>query len=312
MAALGLRRRIKLGPALRIAPLPAAGLTLSILAHSALIIAIVVAVSTLQETEQVYTVSLAPALGSPQSETPAPPSPVPSPPAPASRTPDPVAPRPREPQARPTPLPPRELPSREPSRELPAREMPERAIPDRTLSERTAPSAPTPLPPRADQKELPTVASSKPVTPLPQLTTQPAPRVTQSTPTPPSPATTTPSTAAPAGPGLPTGSQEGFGKVAVEGTFPYPLYLAAVERKISEKWEGRANPGNQPLVKFEIERDGRVNPNRIKVEKSSGNPQYDRIAVRAIADALPFPPLPEGFKPSQLPLQIQFWFRQGG
>jgi TonB family protein len=113
-------------------------------------------------------------------------------------------------------------------------------------------------------------------------------------------------------PGQPTGSATGAGKVTLEVDFPYSWYLAALSRKINEKWDGKALPGGQPIVMFEIERDGGVNLNKMKVEKSSGNPAYDQVAIRAIADALPFPPLPEDFKASYLRIHLQFDYRRGG
>jgi len=43
-------------------------------------------------------------------------------------------------------------------------------------------------------------------------------------------------------------------------------------------------------VVFEIRRDGRLNV--LTIDRSSGNAYYDQVALRAINDASPFPPLP--------------------
>ena len=74
--ALGARRRVRIGPALRIVPLPVAGLVASALIHAALIVAIVFAVRAIKEHHQdAYYVNLVPAVaavGSPQGTTSAP------------------------------------------------------------------------------------------------------------------------------------------------------------------------------------------------------------------------------------------------
>ena len=52
--------------------------------------------------------------------------------------------------------------------------------------------------------------------------------------------------------------------------FPFAWYLAAVQRKITERWEGRALQGRQPVVVFEISRNGQVG--KLAIDKSSGQP----------------------------------------
>jgi TonB family protein len=90
--------------------------------------------------------------------------------------------------------------------------------------------------------------------------------------------------------------------------FPYAWYLAAVHRKVTERWEGRALQGRQPVVTFEIARDGRVS--NVTVKESSGDPNYDRTALRAVAEAAPFPSLPDDFRGAAL--RVQLGFRFGG
>ena len=81
--------------------------------------------------------------------------------------------------------------------------------------------------------------------------------------------------------------------------------------KIRAQWNGKAIPGQQPAVIFEIRRDGRLNA--VGIDKSSGNAYYDQVALRAINDAGPFPPLPEEFKKPMLRIGLQFLFDpQGG
>ena len=110
--------------------------------------------------------------------------------------------------------------------------------------------------------------------------------------------------------GRATGSAQGSGAVTVNvSDFPFAYYLAAVQRKITERWEGRALQGRQPVAVFEIGRDGRI-VGGVAIEKTSGNPYYDQMAVRAINDAVPFPPLPDEFAPSTLRIHLGFNFAQ--
>lgn len=194
------------------------------------------------------------------------------------------------PQGRPTPdLPPRaaELPPAKPApKELPApKDLPpptrEAALPERALPSRA------PALPRPGDKELPTVASA------------PTPRVSP-----------TPTAAAPPPPpapplGQPSGSPQGAGTVTLNvSDFPFAYYIQIIGRKIQEQWEGRALPGRQPEVIFEIARNGQIR--RLAVGRSSGNPAYDQIALRAIADANPFPELPKEFTKPTLTVGLQF------
>ena len=77
----------------------------------------------------------------------------------------------------------------------------------------------------------------------------------------------------------------------------------AIHRKIQERWEGRAIDGRQPEVIFEIGRNGQLR--RLAIGKSSGNPAYDQVAIRAVSDAIPFPPLPTA---SGSPLEVGLQF----
>jgi TonB family protein len=296
--AVGFRRHVRTGPALRIVPLPVAGLTLSTLLHGMFIVAAVIAVKALHESQPTaYFVNLVPAVpavGSPQGVRSAPrPAPVPTK-APEIPTREAMPPAPRD---VPSPAP-RDLPAPAP-RDLPPRDLPARPL---ALPERSLPSRTTPLAPRPEQKELPTVASRSSTPPATPPSSSSTPRDLGSAPPapPPPPA------------GLPSGSAQGAGKVTLDVDFPYAWYLRRVADKINERWDGFAQPGNQPIVAFEIDRAGQVPLSKVTVEKSSGNPAYDRIAVRAILDSNPFPPLPEDFKAAYLTVHLQFNYSRGG
>jgi TonB family protein len=105
--------------------------------------------------------------------------------------------------------------------------------------------------------------------------------------------------------GQPTGASQGVGALTLNvSDFPYAWYIAAIHRKIKERWDGYALAGQQPAVVFEIARDGGLRG--VRVEKTSGNPYYDQAAVRAVTEANPFPPLPIDFKEAVLSVGLQF------
>jgi len=187
--------------------------------------------------------------------------------------------------------PPAELPRREPARDLPSRELPPQrsaGLPDRSLPARS----PTLLPRPAD-KELPVTSSASP-------STAPAPaRREASAPPPPPPL------------GAPSGSAAGSGPLTLSvSDFPYAYYIRQIQQKIQESWHGRAIPGQQPSVVFEIRRDGRLNV--ATIDRTSGNAYYDQVALRAINDASPFPPLPDDFRKAVLRIGLQFVFDPTG
>jgi TonB family protein len=107
--------------------------------------------------------------------------------------------------------------------------------------------------------------------------------------------------------GQPTGAAQGVGNLSLNvSDFPYTWYIQAVHRKIQERWEGQAIQGKQPEVIFEIASDGQLKG--LSVSTSSGNPAYDQFALRAVAGASPFPPLPQGFEKPVLTIGLQFMY----
>ena len=281
-----------IGPALGRIRLPLGPAVVSAILHVVLLAIVVFSASMWSDkrTKPVYVV-LAPAtaaIGSPKGVT-MPPR-VEEPPAPQA------APQPAP------PAPPAELPRREAPRDLPARDLPSRdlppsrdaaALPDRTLPAR----APARL--RPAEKELPTLPNTQPTpTPTPTPTSAPARREASAAP-PPQPL------------GAATGSASGAGPLTLNvSDFPYAYYIRQVAEKIRAQWNGKAIPGQQPAVIFEIRRDGRLS--LAAIDKSSGNAYYDQVALRAINDAGPFPPLPEEFKKPMLRIGLQFVFDPTG
>ena len=284
------RVKSRSGPALRAVPLPVTATLLSAICHGALAVLLFVAATAwTSPPSKTYIVNLVPAVaavGTPQGRPSVPPRAAEPPPQVTRRQPSELP--ERETPRAPTPPAP-EMPARPPSLpDLPARTP---ALPDRALPPRP------PAAPRAGDKELPAMASA---------TTPTAPA-----PTPPPPASTGAGRpeAPPPALGQASGSAQGSGAVTLNvSDFPFAWYLAAVQRKITERWEGRALQGRQPVVVFEIARDGQLS--NVAVKDSSGNPYYDRTAMRAIAEAAPFPKLPDEFPGSMLRIHLGFNFAQ--
>jgi protein TonB len=277
--ALRTRPRPSLGPALGQSRLPLGTILVSAVLHLLALGALGVAAMVWQDTQsKTYIVNLVPAVaavGRPQGKASAPALP----------------PRPADVTPAPTKVTPKELPQREARASAAPPEMPARrsARDTTTLPDRTLPSRAAALP-RPGNKELPAAA-------LPHGPSEPAPRRE---------ATVTPAPAPPPVPlGQVTGSPQGAGAVTLSASdFPYAWYIQAIHRKIQERWEGRAIDGHQPEVEFAIGRDGQLR--NVRVSKSSGNAAYDQVAMRAIRDANPFPPLPADYPKSVLTVGLQF------
>jgi protein TonB len=276
--ALRTRPRPSLGPALGRTRLPLGTILLSAVLHLLALGALGVAALVWQEAQpKTYVVNLVPAVaavGRPQGRASVPPA---LPPRPSEVTPAPT-------KTAPTELPRREARAATAPPEMPARTSAREAttLPDRTLPPRAAAL------PRPGDKELPASA-------LPRGPSEPAPRREAAAPPPPPPAPL----------GQATGSVQGAGAVTLSvSDFPYAWYIQAIHRKIQERWEGRAIDGRQPEVIFVIGADGRLR--ELGIGRSSGNPAYDQLAMRAVGDANPFPPLPAGFGKSTLTVGLQF------
>jgi TonB family protein len=287
------RLRPRTGPALRPTPLPVTAAALSLVTHAALAgIVLLGAHAFARSQPKTYIVNLVPAVaavGTPQGR-PAQPPRAEEPPPRVSRRAE---------------LPEREAPRTAPAPPAPAPDLPPRSAAAPDLPARSAPSLPerTPAPrppatPRVGDKELPPMASA------------PTPPAAAPTPAP----TPTPGPVARAEPPPPalgqrSGSAQGSGAVTLNvSDFPFAWYLAAIHRKVTERWEGRALQGRQPVITFEIARDGQVSS--VSIKDSSGNPYYDRTAMRAIAEAAPFPRLPDEFPGSVLRVHMGFNFAQ--
>lgn len=93
----------------------------------------------------------------------------------------------------------------------------------------------------------------------------------------------------------------------------YGWYVSAVRSRISSNWllsmiSPSIAAAPRVFVTFEIARNGSVENARIT--QSSGIPEVDRSALRAVLASNPFGPLPADYPPGKVSVEIYFDFRR--
>jgi len=104
------------------------------------------------------------------------------------------------------------------------------------------------------------------------------------------------------------GFGEGYGGGGLS-SFPYSYYLAEIQNRISGNWQTAlirsGTTGNDfSEVRFRIFRTGRISEPLIL--RSSGNAAMNSSAIRALRNASPFPPLPQGYTDEYLIVRLLF------
>jgi len=100
--------------------------------------------------------------------------------------------------------------------------------------------------------------------------------------------------------GLSTGGGPGSGSSLDVADFCCPDYLILMIERIRSAW-------TQDLVKFTVQRDGRLaDP---AVERSSGSSTLDLAALRAVAMTKTLPPLPGAFSNPTLTVHLNFQYQ---
>ena len=108
------------------------------------------------------------------------------------------------------------------------------------------------------------------------------------------------------GGGLSLGEDGGGGQAAgVPADFHFTYYIERMLALVESRWyKPAAAEGARARVRFRIQRDGRLDS--IELEESSGNPSFDRAALRALYASNPLPPLPPAYVPSSLTVHLSF------
>ncbi len=98
----------------------------------------------------------------------------------------------------------------------------------------------------------------------------------------------------------------GFGPGEGGGFGGFGGYLRILRERIWSEWAQTAVYGSNEvcIVGLTVARSGDVS--EIKVEKPSNNPFYDNVALRAVRNASPLPPLPSSFSRDSQRFRIKF------
>jgi periplasmic protein TonB len=86
--------------------------------------------------------------------------------------------------------------------------------------------------------------------------------------------------------------------------FCCPEYLATMIQLIQQKWKSSQGTTGKTLMKFTIQRDGRLT--NIEVEQSSGYFALDQAAQRSLLLTRQLPPLPGAFPEATLTVHLTF------
>ena len=89
----------------------------------------------------------------------------------------------------------------------------------------------------------------------------------------------------------------------------FGAYVSALQQRISSKWRAsdldpRLKTVPTCIIAFDIRRDGRIED--LRVVQSSGNQELDLSAQRAVTEASPFEPLPQGYQGSVAKMEVGF------
>ncbi len=176
------------------------------------------------------------------------------------------------------------------------------AVPSAPRPKIEKPVEEAPPPPSKKALLLPAKESKKKVTPPP--VSRPGPAATPAVSLPSAGEEATSSTGA--GPSSGAGGAAGIGSLRLDqADFKYPVYIERLVLIISLNWFKPAQSvQTNPIVHFEIERDGTVTDPRIVT--SSGLPFVDRAALRAVIASSPLPPLPAEYGGPRLGIQVVF------
>jgi protein TonB len=107
--------------------------------------------------------------------------------------------------------------------------------------------------------------------------------------------------------GLTRGGGGAGGYVDV-ANFCCPEYLSTMLQLIQRNWNSKQQVAGQTVVKFTIERDGRISA--MEIEKSSGYFALDQMSQRALLLTRQLPPLPAQYTESQLTVHLIFQYQR--
>jgi TonB family protein len=107
--------------------------------------------------------------------------------------------------------------------------------------------------------------------------------------------------------GLSTGGGVGSGSSLDVADFCCPEYIATMIVRIRQAWTQSQGTAGQTMVKFTIQRDGRLTD--AEVERPSGTTTLDIAALRAVLTTKTLPPLPGAFPNPTLTVHLNFQYQ---
>jgi TonB family protein len=113
------------------------------------------------------------------------------------------------------------------------------------------------------------------------------------------------------GRGTTTGLTQGGGGAGAYldvANFCCPEYLSTMVQLIQRNWNSRQEVAGQTVMKFVIERDGRIS--QLEVEQSSGYFALDQTAQRALLLTRQLPALPPQYTEDQLTVHLVFRYQR--
>jgi protein TonB len=108
--------------------------------------------------------------------------------------------------------------------------------------------------------------------------------------------------------GLSTGGGPGTGSTLDVADFCCPGYVALMIERIRSGWSQQAEVAGSVVIKFTIERDGRIT--QTSVERTSGYETLDIAARTAVAITRQLPPLPQEFPNPTLTVHLNFQYQR--
>lgn len=169
---------------------------------------------------------------------------------------------------------------------------------------------PPPPPPPPSQEPLPQDPPPPQRQPDPELPVLPRNEPKPAPPPPPrqeprEPAASAPEPLTPSRAGSATGNARGtsaFGAAVASldnPDFTYGYYVERMVALIRSRWTRPPVPdGTQTTLHFRILKNGTIL--ELEIREGSGQPAFDRAAVRAVSEASPLPPLPVGYRQDSL------------
>jgi TonB family protein len=107
--------------------------------------------------------------------------------------------------------------------------------------------------------------------------------------------------------GLSTGGGVGSGSSLDVADFCCPEYIATMVVRIRQAWNQTQGAVGQTMVKFTIQRDGKLTD--VEIERPSGTTTLDISALRAVRTTNTLPPLPAAFTNPTLTVHLNFQYQ---